>query len=48
MNTWMEPLLSATAAQSQEYQKLQSSVQTCLANYYALLEELEQARIKHS
>jgi hypothetical protein len=48
MNTWMEPLLSATAAQTQEYQKLQSSVQTCLANYYALLEELEQARIKHS
>jgi len=48
MNNWMEPLLSATAAQSQEYQKLQNSVQTCLANYYALLEELEQAKIKHS
>jgi len=48
MNNWMEPLLTATHAQNQEYQKLQNSVQTCLANYYALLEELEQARIKHS
>lgn len=48
MNNWMEPLLTASAAQSQEYQKLQNAVQTCLANYYALLEELEQAKIKHS
>ena len=48
MNNWLEPLLSASTAQSQDLQKLQNSVQTCLANYYALLQELEDAKSKRT
>jgi len=48
MNNWMEPLLSASTAQSQDLQKLQNSVQTCLANYYALLQQLEDAKSKRT
>jgi hypothetical protein len=48
MNKWMEPLLSASTAQSQDLKNLHNSVQTCLANYYALLQELEDAKSKRS
>lgn len=44
MQNWLEPLANATTAQTDEMKKLQNSVQTCLANYYALLEELENAK----
>jgi hypothetical protein len=44
MNTWLQPLLAASQDQRHEMQSLQNSVQTCLANYYALLQELENAR----
>jgi hypothetical protein len=44
MNRWLHPLTAATDAQGQQLDKLQNAVQTCLANYYALMQELEQAR----
>jgi MoxR-like ATPase len=43
MNRWLKPLQVAADSQNQELQKLHNSVQTCLANYYALMQELEQA-----
>jgi hypothetical protein len=46
MNRWLQPISSAADTQSQELTKLQNSVQTCLANYYALMQELESARDK--
>ncbi len=43
MNTWLEPLLSASQDQRRDLDKLQNAVQTCLANYYGLLQQLETA-----
>jgi hypothetical protein len=43
MNTWLEPLLTASEGQRRDLDKLQNAVQTCLANYYSLLQQLEQA-----
>ncbi len=44
MNRWLQPLSTAADKQGHELEKLQNSVQTCLANYYALMQELEEAR----
>jgi hypothetical protein len=44
MNSWLEPLLAVSEGQRKDMQNLQNSVQTCLANYYALLQDLENAR----
>jgi hypothetical protein len=44
MNNWLQPLLAVSQDQRQELHNLQNSVQTCLANYYALLQQLENAR----
>jgi hypothetical protein len=46
MNRWLEPLSAAGERQGKELEKLHNSVQTCLANYYALMQELETARGK--
>ena len=43
MNTWLAPLLAASEGQRHDLDKLQNAVQTCLANYYSLLQQLEQA-----
>jgi hypothetical protein len=44
MNNWLEPLLAVSEGQRKDMQNLQNAVQTCLANYYALLQDLENAR----
>jgi hypothetical protein len=43
MQRWLQPLLEAGNQQSAEMQKLQASVEKCLANYGALIGELEAA-----
>jgi hypothetical protein len=48
MNRWLQPLSDAAGTQSQELGKLHHAVQTCLANYYALMQDLEQAREQKS
>jgi hypothetical protein len=44
MNTWLQPLMSVSAEQRTDMQNLQNAVQTCLANYYALMQDLEKAK----
>jgi hypothetical protein len=44
MNTWLEPLLTASEGQRRDLNQLQNAVQTCLANYYSLLQQLESAQ----
>jgi hypothetical protein len=46
MNSWLQPLLALSGEQREDMQKLQNSVQTCLANYYALMQDLERAEGK--
>jgi hypothetical protein len=46
MNSWLEPMMAVSQGQRKDMQNLQNSVQTCLANYYALLQDLENARGK--
>jgi hypothetical protein len=46
VNRWMEPLLAASQDQRTDMSKLQDAIQTLQANYYALLEELENAKPK--
>ena len=44
MSRWLQPLSNAADTQSQELEKLHNAVQTCLANYYALMQDMERAR----
>jgi hypothetical protein len=48
MHTWLEPLLDSSRAQRADLQNLHNAVQTCLANYYALLQQLETANTRDS
>jgi hypothetical protein len=44
MNRWLQPLSNAADKQSEQLEKLHNAVQTCLANYYALMQDMERAR----
>jgi hypothetical protein len=44
MNRWLQPLATTADTQNQQLERLHNAVQTCLANYYALMQELEKAR----
>lgn len=44
INNWLQPLANSANAHTDDMKRLENSVQTCLANYYALLQELEDAR----
>jgi hypothetical protein len=46
INSWLQPLLALSGEQRADMQNLQNSVQTCLANYYALMQDLERAEGK--
>jgi len=48
MNTWLEPLLAASEGQRRDLNQLQGAVQTCLANYDGLLQQLESAQTRGS
>jgi hypothetical protein len=44
INSWLAPLSNATVVQTREMQKLQNSVEACLATYTRLLQDLEGAQ----
>lgn len=48
MNAWLEPLLAASEGQRRDLNQLQHAVQTCLANYSGLLQQLESAQARGS
>lgn len=48
MNTWLAPLLAASEGQRRDLNQLQHAVQTCLANYGGLLQQLESAQARGS
>ncbi len=46
MRNWLQPLQTATVAQREETQQLRASLETCLAQYAALMQDLERAENK--
>jgi hypothetical protein len=44
MNRWLQPLATTADTQNEQLERLHNAMQTCLANYYALMQELEKAR----